>query len=373
MPEIEEIKKDEIKNDMIEKQKAHIKEMDQSKVKDIAQQLEMKDRNSLHHYGSDLQNDLTSIANKTLDEAQSKDIKDIQTTLDDLLIKFDDADPDRLLPEEKGMFGRWLDKVTKSFEKKLGLLETTSVQIDKIAEQLKMNRDDLINDANNLDDMYKEASNLIDELQYYIQAGHYKVEQLENEELPRLQSEVQNDNKNAVQDIQNMNEFIEAIKQRTYNLELTQSVVLQSTVQLRAMSGLNHNLAQKIDSSIVTSIPLWRLNFATALASVKQRSANIVQEKVTEGTNIMLNKNAENISQNIVNGAEVINKPDIDIQRLRQGRDTIIKSIQKAQTITENSAKKREEDRLEFARFKQETLDIIDHLENQNQSLNDKE
>lgn len=351
---------DEIKNDLVQ---SDYYQLDQSKVKDISHELNIEDRRKLYQFGSNLQNQVSDIANQILDESREYDISKMQKKLDELLEKFDEADPDELLPEEKNKFSQWLGKITNSFQKQLGLLETTSVKIDSIAESLKGNQQDLLLDADRLQQMNDLQKQLDEDVEYYIAATDYKLNELKTEKLPQLKENAQQDDPRAAQDIQDVNEFIEAIEQRKYDLQLTQSMNLQSRVQLRVIAGINQSLAEKINSMIVTSIPAWRVNFATALNIVKQRSAASTIEKVKKGTDVMLQKNAENVSKSIEYSAKQMNEPDIDIKTLREGRDKIMKSIERYQAITEEGKQRKEKDREEFRRFKEETEQMLGNTE----------
>lgn len=351
---------DEIKNELVE---SDYYQLDQTKVEDISHELTFENRRKLYQFGSDLQNQVSDIANQILDESREYDISKMQKKLDELLEKFDEADPDELLPEEKNKFSQWLGKITNSFQKQLGLLETTSVKIDSIAESLKGNQQDLLLDADRLQQMNDLQKQLDEDVEYYIAATDYKLNELKTEKLPQLKENAQQDDPRAAQDIQDVNEFIEAIEQRKYDLQLTQSMNLQSRVQLRVIAGINQSLAEKINSMIVTSIPAWRVNFATALNIVKQRSAASTIEKVKKGTDVMLQKNAENVSKSIEYSAKQMNEPDIDIKTLREGRDKIMKSIERYQAITEEGKQRKEKDREEFRRFKEETEQMLGNTE----------
>lgn len=351
---------DEIKNELVE---SDYYQLDQTKVEDISHELTFENRRKLYQFGSDLQNQVSDIANQILDESREYDISKMQKKLDELLEKFDEADPDELLPEEKNKFSQWLGKITNSFQKQLGLLETTSVKIDSIAESLKGNQQDLLLDADRLQQMNDLQKQLDEDVEYYIAATDYKLNELKTETLPQLKENAQQDDPRAAQDIQDVNEFIEAIEQRKYDLQLTQSMNLQSRVQLRVIAGINQSLAEKINSMIVTSIPAWRVNFATALNIVKQRSAASTIEKVKKGTDVMLQKNAENVSKSIEYSAKQMNEPDIDIKTLREGRDKIMKSIERYQAITEEGKQRKEKDREEFRRFKEETEQMLGNTE----------
>lgn len=349
--------KEEIKQELVTKQ---YYELDQSRVNNISHELDHKDRSELYTYGSDLQNELSEISNQILDESRDFDPKVIQKNLDDLLKRFDDADPDKLLPEERNAVSQWWSKITKSFEKQLGLLETTSSKIDKIAEELKGNQKDILQDAGRLEQMNEISKRLDEELQYYIEGANLKVEQLKNETLPQLQENVQNDDLRAAQDIQDTKDFIEAIEKRRYDLELTQAVILQSRVELRAMSGLNHALAEKIDQSIVVNIPIWRMSFAKAINIAKQRSTMNAIIKIDEGTNELLVKNSEHAAKSIVDGAKQMSTPSVNMETLRKGRNDIMKAIKESQQINEDNKRKQEQRRQEFESYRRETLEILD-------------
>lgn len=337
--------------------------LDKDKVIEISNELSVSDRGSLHLYGSDLKNEITAISNDLLDNTNTEQITEVQSVLDSLLEKFDDVDPNKLLPEEKGRIRTFISKMRNTLEKNLGIMETTSAEIDNITKLLEQHKNELIKTANDSDKIYKLSNELTRNLEYYIAAAKYKIEQLNNEELPRLEEEVQKDNKYAVQDIQDIKEYIDALDQKIYDLKMTQAVNTQTGAQYRVTAGLNHSLAQKIESSIVTTVPLWRESLAIATRSLTTRSANVTLEKMQEATNIMIEKNAQNTADNIRNTAKVLNSSDIDIDKLSKGRDQIIKSIKDAQRITNEGKRNKEKNLEKFEKFKHDTLSMIDELE----------
>ena len=298
-----------------------------------------------------------------MDNTKTDQITEVQSVLDSLLEKFDEVDPNKLLPEEQGRIRAFISKMRNTIEKNLGIMETTSAEIDNITKLLEQHKNELIRTANDSDKIYRLSTELTKNLEYYIAAAKYKIEELNNEEIPRLEEEVQKDNKYAVQDIQDTKEYIDALDQKIYDLKMTQAVNAQTGMQYRVTAGLNHNLAQKIESSIVTTVPLWRESLAIATRSLTTKSANVTLEKMQEATNIMIEKNAQNTADNIRNSAKVLNSSDIDIDKLSKGRDQIIKSIKDAQRITNEGKRNKQKNLEKFEKFKHDTLSMIDELE----------
>ena len=364
MPE-DKMKDIETNTDLVERENYNL---DESRVEAISGELQIENRQHLYEYGSKLQDELSKVSNQVLDESRNFDTQNMQKTLDSLLEKFDDANPEVLTQENDSKLKQWWMKLTDSFKKQLGLLETASAEIDKMAEQLRENKEDLLNDAKRLELMNETSKHLYDELAYYIAGATYKLEELETKTLPALQQNVQDNDPKAAQDIQDVTEFKEAVEQRRYDLELTQSVILQSRMELRAMTGINYHLANQLNSSIMNLVPQWRMNFAKAISMAKARSGYIAMEKVREGTNKMMQQNAENLSRNIVETAKQGNQPMVDIDKLKEGRNQIMRAIEDSQRITAESKAKQEKDREAFKQFKDETMAM---LESANRQLGD--
>lgn len=345
-----------IKNEVMEQS---TNQLEPAKVSQHANEIQLHDNESVLIYGSDVQNELSKLADTVLDRSQDRDVSKIQRSLDHLLGKLDEADPDVLITEEKGKFGQFLDRITKSFEKQLEKMRSTSGEVDKIKIELNETKDDLQEDAIHIHKMLEASKEAYQELDYYIAGADEKINEIESTDIPKINALVQQDDPTAAQQLNDVHEFIESVNKRKYSLQVTQQTLQQSIVQLGMMERLNYNLASQIQDSIVTSIPLWRTQLATAITLMKQRSAIAAKQKVQAANNEMFKRNADNVAGNLVNAAKESSKDTVDLETLKYSRNKLIDGIKKAQNIAEDAKQSRKDNQAQLEKYKEETQKML--------------
>lgn len=345
-----------IKNEIMEQS---TNQLEPAKVSQHANEIQLHDNESVLIYGSDVQNELSKLADTVLDRSQDRDVSKIQRSLDHLLGKLDEADPDVLITEEKGKFGQFLDRITKSFEKQLEKMRSTSGEVDKIKIELNETKDDLQEDAIHIHKMLEASKEAYQELDYYIAGAGEKINEIESTDIPKINALVQQDDPTAAQQLNDVHEFIESVNKRKYSLQVTQQTLQQSIVQLGMMERLNYNLASQIQDSIVTSIPLWRTQLATAITLMKQRSAIAAKQKVQAANNEMFKRNADNVAGNLVNAAKESSKDTVDLETLKYSRNKLIDGIKKAQNIAEDAKQSRKDNQAQLEKYKEETQKML--------------
>ena len=350
-------------NEKQELVKSETVQLDDTKVKEISTQLKLNDRLSIHEFGSNVQNKMEEISNEILESSKEQDVTEVQTTINSILKKFNDIDPKVLLEQDEpeNKLVKWFRKKLNKYQEKLGLIESNMTAIDKLGEQLRLQKSELLSNATTLDEMSKEAIVLDEALSYYIEAANYKINELKTNDLKALEARVQDNDLKAAQDIQDLKDTIAAIENRKYDLELTRSVILKSRVELRMMSGLNYNLADKIYSISKTNIPLWRSNFAEAITLVRTASANRTIQKVQEGTNQMILQNAENTSKNIIEGTKAMNTSIVDVDTLIKSQNIIMDGLDESNKLVQEYETKKSKNRERLEQFRSNTIERLNN------------
>lgn len=346
----------DIKNEVMEQT---TNQLEPAKVSQHANQIQLHDNKSVLVYGADVQNELSKLADVVLDQSQDRDVSKIQKSLDHLLDKLDDADPDNLITEEKGKFGQFLDRITNSVQKQLDKMRSTSGEVDKIKTELNKTKTHLEEDAVHVHKMLEASKEAYQQLDYYIAGADEKINEIESTDIPKINALIQQDDPTAAQQLNDVHEFIDSLNKRKYSLQVTQQTLQQSIVQLGMMERLNYNLASQIQDSIVTSIPLWRTQLATAITLMNQRSAIAAKQKVQEANNEMFKRNADNVAGNLVNAAKESNRDAVDLETLKYSRDKLIDGIKKAQDIAENAKQSRKDNQAQLEKYKQETQAML--------------
>ncbi|PWZ34858.1 toxic anion resistance protein, partial [Staphylococcus pseudintermedius] len=195
-----------------------------------------------------------------------------------------------------------------------------------------------------LDGLYQQNKDYFDVLNLYIAAAEQKKTEIEQDVLPEMRQRVKAaDDQMVVQDVADMEQFVDRLEKRIYDLKLSRQISLQSAPQIRMIQNVNQALAEKIQSSILTSIPLWKNQMAIALTLQRQQKAATAQKQVTDTTNEILLRNSEMLRQNARVTAEENERGIVDIETLKTTQDNIIQTIEETLQIQQEGREKRQQ------------------------------
>ncbi|QDW98835.1 toxic anion resistance protein [Staphylococcus agnetis] len=315
---------------------------DQEKIKSLSQQIKPLDHDSLLHFGSNAQSHLSQFSHQMLSEIQSKDVGPIGDTLESLMKKLKEVNPEELSQKNDGMLKKWFKRSKNSMQQLFSRMQSVSAQVDRISVELDKNKSLLVKDIKLLDQLYTQNKDYYDVLNLYIAAAEEKKHEIVTHVLPEMRTKVQqSDNQMAVQDVADMEQFVDRLEKRIYDLQLSRQITLQSAPQIRMIQNINQALAEKIQSSILTSIPLWKNQMAIALTLQRQNKAAVAQKQVTDTTNEILLRNSEMLKQNARITAEENERGIVDIETLKTTQDNIIQTIEETLQIQAEGRQKR--------------------------------
>ncbi|NHM74706.1 toxic anion resistance protein [Staphylococcus sp. 11007852] len=315
---------------------------DQEKIKSLSQQIKPLDHDSLLHFGSNAQSHLSQFSHQMLSEIQSKDVGPIGDTLESLMKKLKEVNPEELSQKNDGMLKKWFKRSKNSMQQLFSRMQSVSAQVDRISVELDKNKSLLVKDIKLLDQLYTQNKDYYDVLNLYIAAAEEKKHEIVTHVLPEMRTKVQqSDNQMAVQDVADMEQFVDRLEKRMYDLQLSRQITLQSAPQIRMIQNINQALAEKIQSSILTSIPLWKNQMAIALTLQRQNKAAVAQKQVTDTTNEILLRNSEMLKQNARITAEENERGIVDIETLKTTQDNIIQTIEETLQIQAEGRQKR--------------------------------
>lgn len=223
-------------------------------------------------------------------------------------------------------------------------MQSVSAQVDRISIELDKNKALLVKDIQLLDGLYQQNKDYFDVLNLYIAAAEQKKTEIEQDVLPEMRQRVKAaDDQMVVQDVADMEQFVDRLEKRIYDLKLSRQISLQSAPQIRMIQNVNQALAEKIQSSILTSIPLWKNQMAIALTLQRQQKAATAQKQVTDTTNEILLRNSEMLRQNARVTAEENERGIVDIETLKTTQDNIIQTIEETLQIQQEGREKRQQ------------------------------
>lgn len=308
----------------------------------LAEQIDPKNHNSITLYGTQAQSKLLNFSHEMLEHVQKKDVGEIGQVLSDLMKKLEQVSPDELKTEKRNFFSRLFGRVSHSVREVLSRYQKTGAQIDRISVKLEHSKSALINDNKMLERLYEKNKEYYEALNVYIAAGHLKLEELNHKTIPELKEKSKTEHHHmAVQEVNDMIQFADRLEKRVYDLTLSRQITLQSAPQIRLIQHTNQVLAEKIQSSIMTAIPLWKNQVAIALTLLRQRRAVEAQKQVSATTNELLLKNAEMLKANTIETAKENERGFIDIETLKQVQDNLIGTLEETLKIQEEGRSKR--------------------------------
>ncbi|RBR27676.1 toxic anion resistance protein [Enterococcus cecorum] len=335
----------------------------QEQAKQLASQIDVNDAQAVIIYGANAQSKLSEFSQSMLSHVQANDIGPIGDSLNELMYRLQEANPDELRAGEGNFFQRMFGKVKQSIYEITAKYQKIGAQIDKVAVKLEHEKDGLIKDNQMLEQMYQKNKDYFDALNIYIAAGELKIDELQNQIIPQAVAKAQaSGDQMDVQIVNDYTQFLDRLEKRIHDLRLTRQVTIQQAPQIRLIQNTNQVLAEKIQSSIHTAIPLWKNQVVIALTLLRQKDAVTAQRQVSETTNDLLKKNAELLKVSAIETAKENERGIIDIETLQKTQDDLIETIQETLRIQKEGKEKRQAAEIELGvmeeNLKQKLLEI---------------
>lgn len=332
---------------------------EQKMVKDFSKQIDITDSALVMQYGAGSQKKIADFADTALQNVKTKDLGEVGQLLGDMVVQLKSFEDDT---DSKGFMGFF-----KKQKNKVDMMRTkyasTEKNIDTIVDSLEKYQVTLMKDIAMLDKLYDVNKDYFKELSMYILAGKEKLEQARTVELPALVQKAQQTN--LPEDTQAANDYasmLDRFEKKIHDLELTRVVALQMAPQIRLIQNNDTLMAEKIQSSIVNTIPLWKSQMALALGLEHSAQAARAQREVTDMTNALLKKNAEMLKTESINVAKESERGIVDIETLKQTNNDLIATFDEVMQIQKDGREKRAQAEKEMLQIenelKQKMLDI---------------
>lgn len=319
-----------------------IPEENREKAYQLAKQIDPKNHEAMISYGSQAQGKLLSFSHTMLEHVQKQDVGEVGEIISSLMKKLNSVSPDELKPEKPSLISKMFGRISNSIQEVLSRYQKTGAQIDRIGVQLERSKNTLLSDIHYLEKLYENNKDYFNALNVYIAAGEIKLEELYESTIPALKkaAEATGDQMKA-QEVNDMIQFADRLDKRLYDLKLSREITIQSAPQIRLIQNTNQALVEKIQSSIMTAIPLWKNQVAIALTLIRQRHAVEAQKKVSQTTNELLLKNAEMLKTNTIETAKENERGLVDIETLKKTQENLITTLEETMRIQEEGRHKR--------------------------------
>ena len=321
-------------------------------VNDFAEKIDITDSNAILQYGASSQKNIADFSGTTINSVRTKDMGEVGGMLSNLVVELKGFNYGE--EEKKGFLGLF-----KKAENKIATLKAqydkAEVNVDKICDALEQHQVTLLKDVSTLDKMYGLNQQYFKELTMYILAGKKKLKECEEVVLPQLQEKARQsglpEDAQAVNDYQNM---ISRFDKKIHDLELTRMISIQMSPQIRLIQNNDTLMVEKIQTSLVNTIPLWKSQMVLALGMHHSQQAMEAQREVTNVTNELLRKNAEALKTGSIEVAKESERGIVDLETLKHTNQTLIDTLEEVRSIQADGAAKRRAAEVELGRIETE-------------------
>ncbi|MBM6925353.1 toxic anion resistance protein [Pseudoflavonifractor phocaeensis] len=343
----------------IQQEESRLSEAERKMVDDFAQKIDLKDVNLVLQYGAAAQKNIAGFSESTLNSVRTKDLGEVGEALSSLVGELKGFNGDE---EEKGLFG-FFKKKRNQLEAMKASYAKAEANVDKIVEVLEGHQVTLMKDIAMLDQMYDLNTKYYKELTMYILAGKKRLAQVRSEDLEALKQKAAQtgaqEDAQAYNDLANM---CSRFEKKIHDLELTRMISIQMGPQTRLIQNNDTLMLEKIQSSLVNTIPLWKSQMVLALGLEHSRQATAAQTAVTNMTNDLLKKNADMLKMGTLDTAREAERSVVDIETLQHTNEQLISTLDEVMHIQQEGAQKRREAEAELGRIegqlKQKLLEL---------------
>ena len=350
-PEVEPVKLDD----------SMLTEEEKKVVEEFSKKIDVMDSTMILQYGAAAQKNVASFSENALASVRSKDLGEVGKSLSELVVELKGFGQEE---EKKGFLGLF-KKAGNKLETMKAQYSKVETNVDKISRELEQHQVTLLKDVAMLDQMYELNLKYYKELTMYILAGKKKLEDVRATELPALKAKAEQTG--AQEDAQRYNDMAQMcdrFEKKIHDLELTRVISIQMGPQTRLLQNNDTLMVEKIQSSLVNTIPLWKSQMVLALGLEHSRQATAAQSAVTEMTNELLKKNADMLKMGTIQTAKEAERSIVDIETLQHTNQQLIDTLDEVLNIQRDGAAKRKAAELELGKIEGELKQKLMELRN---------
>ncbi len=332
---------------------------EERQVADFASRIDLTSSNMILQYGAGAQKKMADFSETALENVKTKDLGEVGKMLTDVVSELREMDVDE---EEKGLFGFFKKSGNKLANLK-AKYDKAETNVEKICKELEGHQRQLLKDIALLDKMYELNLTYFKELSMYIEAGKRKIQDVQQRELPELEAHAKMTGlPEDAQKASDLSALCNRFEKKVHDLELTRAISLQMAPQIRLVQGNDTQMSEKIQSTLVNTIPLWKSQMVLAIGVENSSRAAKAQREVTDMTNELLKKNAEKLKLATIDTAKEAERGIVDIETLKATNESLISTLDEVMKIQTEGREKRKAAELELNRIegelKQKLLEI---------------
>ena len=316
-------------------------------VADFSSKIDLKNTNLVLQYGAGAQKKIADFSESALESVRTKDLGEVGQLLSGVVAELKCFDEE----EQKGFLGIF-KKANNSIETMKAKYGKAEANVNTMVEVLEGHQVQLMKDTAMLDKMYEINKNYFKELNMYILAGKDKIEKAKTMEIPALMEKARMSGlPEDAQEVNDMKAMVERFEKKIHDLELTKAISLQMAPQIRLIQSNDTVMAEKIQSTLVNTIPLWKSQMVLALGMNRSVEASKAQQAVNDVTNELLKKNAEILHMSTIETAKAAEKSIVDINTLTQTNQLLIQTLDEVMQIQAEGREKRKAAEVELHRI----------------------
>ncbi len=339
-----------------------LSEAEKKAVEEFSRKIDITDSNLVLQYGAAAQKHVAGFSENALSSVRTKDLGEVGKSLSDLVVELKGFGQEE--DEKKGLFGLF-KKTGNKLEAMKAQYAKVEANVDKIARELEQHQVTLMKDVAMFDQMYELNLKYYKELTMYILAGKRRLAEVRDTELPALKARAEQTG--AQEDAQKYNDLAQMcdrFEKKLHDLELTRMISVQMGPQTRLLQNNDTLMVEKIQSSLVNTIPLWKSQMVLALGLEHSRQATAAQSAVTEMTNTLLKKNADMLKMGTIETAREAERSVVDMETLQHTNQQLISTLDEVLNIQKEGAAKRRAAEAELGRIEGELKQKLLELRN---------
>lgn len=332
--------------------KQSFSEQDKLQISKIKDEIDFMHNTDVLQYGSEAQGNISRFSDQILENVRAKDSGHVGELLSSLTSKVEEFNEpaSKKLVRSIPLVGRLVGKVDDVVNR----YDKLSVQVSKISSELDASRTEMMKDIVLLDNMYHKNVEYFKTLCIYIEAGKQKIKEANEVTLPRLRSEAsQSSNPLAMQVVSDFEETVARFEKKVHDLELSRTIALQTAPQIRLIQNNDKTLVERVNSTILNTIPLWKNQMVIALGLVNQQKALQMQKQVADATNNLLRKNAEMLKQNTLDTAKENERGIVDVATIEEVNNRLIETVHEVLKIQQEGRAQRQKAEGELLRIEE--------------------
>lgn len=350
--ELDLVKEDRVERSVIDSfDESSLSESERKMVEDFSKEIDIGNSQLVLEYGAGIQKKMSDFSDSTLSVIRTKDLGEVGDMISNLVVElkgFDASD------EDKGILG-FFKRGSKKTQLMRANYDKAENNVNSIVKSLENQQVTLMKDISTLDQMYDLNKNYYKEVSMYILAGKKKLADIKNKELPALSEKARLSGlQEDAQNLNDLNNQIDRFEKKLHDLDLSRMISIQTAPQIRMVQNNNILMVEKIQSTIVNTIPLWKNQMVLALGVSHSNEAIRAQREVSNITNELLKKNADNLKMASIETAKESERGIVDIESLKHTNETLISSLDEVMKIQVESRAKRKEAENEIARLENE-------------------